>query len=108
MDSPRLEEEPLETGLVASIYNRLARLEKRLYRQIPPADIILKLKVSLEIAKKRNLDRNKQDGEAYLEARHRQCRKWHMPGTRYVYDINTEQNLEETLCDVKKAIWESL
>jgi thymidylate kinase len=108
MDSPRLEEEPLKTGPVAAIYNHLARLEKQLYKQIPPPDIVLKLKVSLETAKKRNRERNGQDGEAYLEARHRQSQDWHMPGTRYVYDIDTEQPLEETICNVKEAIWESL
>ena len=108
MDSPRLEDEPLKTGPVVTIYNRLARLEKRLYQQIPPPDIVLKLRVSLETAKKRNRDRNGQDGEAYLEARHRQSQDWHMPGTRYVYDIDTEQTLEETIGHVKEAIWESL
>jgi thymidylate kinase len=108
MDSPRLVEEPIKTGLVASIYNRLARLEKQLYQQIPPPDIVLKLRVSLETAKKRNRERNGQDGEAYLEARHRQSRAWHMPETRNVYDIDTEQSLTETILCVKKAIWESL
>lgn len=108
MDSPRLEEAPLKTGLVAAIYNRLARLEKQLYKQIPPPDIVLKLRVSLETAKKRNRERNGQDGEAYLEARHRQSQAWYMPGTRYVYDIDTEQSLTETILSVKKAIWESL
>ncbi|MBI1879484.1 MAG: hypothetical protein HYR94_14905 [Chloroflexi bacterium] len=108
MDSPRLEEEPRKTGPVVTIYNRLARLEKQLYQQIPPPDIILKLKVSLETAKKRNRERNGQDGEAYLEARHRQSQDWHMPGTRSVYEIDTEQTLEETICNVKEAIWESL
>ncbi|HXV42464.1 MAG TPA: hypothetical protein VEC96_05345, partial [Anaerolineae bacterium] len=96
------------TGPVASIYNRLARLEKQLYKQIPPPDIVLRLRVSLETAKKRNRERNGQDGEAYLEARHRQSQAWHMPGTRYVYDIDTEQTLKETIRDVKEAIWESL
>jgi thymidylate kinase len=108
MDSPRLEEEPLKAGPVATVYNRLARLEKQLYQQIPPPDIVLKLKVSLETAKKRNRDRSEQDGDAYLEARHHQSQDWHMPGTRYVYDIDTEQTLEETICRVKQAIWESL
>lgn len=108
MDSPRLEEAPLNTGPIATIYNRLARLEKRLYRQIPPPDIVLKLSVSLETAKKRNRDRNEQDGDAYLASRHRQNREWHMPGTRYVYNIDTEQTLEETIGNVKQAIWESL
>lgn len=108
MDSPRLEDEPLKKGPVATIYNRLARLEKRLYKQIPPPDIVLKLKVSLETAQKRNRERNEQDGDTYLEARHRQSQDWHMPGTRYVYDIDTEQTLEETICNAKEAIWESL
>ena len=108
MDSPRLEEEPLKTGPVVTLYNRLARLEKRLYRRIPAPDIVLKLKVSLETAKKRNRERNGQDGEAYLEARHRQSQDWHLPGTRNVYEIDTEQSLEETIRNVKEAIWESL
>jgi hypothetical protein len=108
MDSPRLEEEPLKTVPVAIIYNRLARVEKWLYRQIPPADTVLNLKVSLKTAKKRNRYRNEQDGDAYLEARHRQGRDRHMPGTKYVNEIDTEQTLEETMRDVKKAIWKSL
>jgi thymidylate kinase len=108
MDSPRLEEEQLKTGPVATIYNRLAQLEKRLYKQIPPPDIALKLKVSLETAKKRNRERSEREGDAYLEARHRQSQDWHMPGTRSVYDIDTEQTIEETICNVKKAIWKSL
>jgi thymidylate kinase len=108
MDSPRLEEELLKTGPLVTLYNRLARLEKQLYQQIPPPDIVLKLRVSLEVAKKRNRERHGQDGEAYLEARHRQSQNLHMPGTRYVYDIDTEQTLKETICDVKEAIWESL
>ncbi|HLF28450.1 MAG TPA: hypothetical protein VJG32_19120 [Anaerolineae bacterium] len=108
MDSPRLVEAPLKRGLVATIYNRLTRLEERLYRQIPPPDIVLKLKVSLATAKRRNRDRNAQDGDAYLEGRHRQSQEWHMPGTRYVYDIDTEQSLKETIRCVKQAIWESL
>jgi thymidylate kinase len=108
MDSPRLAEELLKTGPMVTIYNHLARLEKWLYQQIPPPDIVLKLRVSLEIAKKRNRERNGQDGEAYLEARHRQSQDWQMPGTRYIYDIDTDQPLEKTLSTVKEAIWESL
>jgi thymidylate kinase len=108
MDSPRLQQDPLQKGLLTAIYNRLARLEARLYQQIPPPDIVLKLRVSLETAKKRNRGRNGQDGEVYLEARHRQSQDWQMPGTRYVYDIDTEQTLEATTSHVKEAIWESL
>jgi thymidylate kinase len=108
MDSPRLQENPLRKGLLTAIYNRLARLEARLYQQIPPPDVVLRLRVSLETAKRRNRERNGQDGDVYLEARHRQSQEWHMPGTRYVYDIDTEQTLEATIGHVKEAIWESL
>ncbi|HKZ80885.1 MAG TPA: hypothetical protein VJ124_21615 [Pyrinomonadaceae bacterium] len=108
MDSPRLEEERRPRGPVASFYNRLSRLEAQLYRQIPPPDIVLRLRVSLETAKKRNNARLEQDGDTYLEARHQQSQNWSMPGTRSVYDIDTEQTLEETVRSVKEAIWEAL
>jgi thymidylate kinase len=108
MDSPRLAEDRLKTGPVAAVYNRLAQLERRLYEQMPPPDIVLKLHVSLETAKRRNRERSKQDGDAYLEARHQQSRGWHMPGTRLVYHIDTEQTIEGTVSSAKRAIWESL
>jgi thymidylate kinase len=108
MDSPRLEEERRKTGPVVTMHNYLARLEKRLYEQIPPPDLVLKLNVSLATAKQRNRERHGHDGEAYLEARHRHSQTWHMPGTRYVYDLDTEQTLEKTIGRVKEAIWESL
>ena len=108
MDSPRLVEAPLKAGPIAAIYNGMARLEKRLYQQIPPPDIVLKLSVSLETARKRNNERQGQDGDTYLEARHHQSQAWHMCGTGYLYDIDTEQSLAETIDCVKRAIWESL
>jgi hypothetical protein len=65
---------------------------------------------SIETAKKRNRERIKagKETDAYVEARHRQSQDWHMPGTRSVHDIDTEQTIEETTCNVKKAIWKSL
>jgi hypothetical protein len=44
MDSPRLEQERFKTGSGVTLYNRLAQLEKRLYEQIPPPDIVLRPK----------------------------------------------------------------
>lgn len=108
MDSPCLVEELFQTGPVVAMYNRLVRLEQQLYRQIPPPDIVLRLRVSLDTALKRNRERNGQDREAYLEARHRQSQDWQMPGTSYVYEIDTEQTLAETICKVKEAIWAAL
>lgn len=108
MDSPRLEETSVKTGAVATIYNRLARLEKELYQKIPSPDMVLKLRVSLETAKKRNCERDGQDGDAYLESRHRQSAEWYMPGTNFLFDIDTEQSLEETISKVKQDIWAAL
>jgi len=110
MDSPRLEEIPDPPGLISLIFNRLARIENRLYREIPPPDVVLKLKVSVETAKRRNQERIKvgKETDEYLESRHRQSGEWNLPGTKYMYQIDTEQSLEDTIRSVKKAIWETL
>jgi thymidylate kinase len=110
MDSPRLQEDHNLTGLKGALYNRLAKLEQRFYREIPPPDAVLNLKVSMEIARQRNRDRIKLDKEsdAYLEARHRQCREWCMTGTKYIYEIDTDQSLLNTIQTVKQKIWEMI
>jgi len=110
MDSPRLREEPNSGGLQMLLYNYLARLETRFYRQIPPPDLVLQLKVSLETATKRNHDRIKRGKESdeYLESRHRQNKNWKISGKTMIRDINTEQSLLETILQVKKAIWDIL
>jgi thymidylate kinase len=108
MDSPRLLEDSSQKGFVSSIYNRLARIERTFYRQIPPPDIVLRLTVSLETAKKRNAAREILDDEIYLQNRHQQAKKWFMPGTRSIQDIDTDLPLAETLRAVKQAIWSAL
>jgi thymidylate kinase len=108
MDSPRLAENPTQSGFVESMYNWLARVERNLYRQIPPPDIVLRLRVSLETAKKRNASRSVQDDELYLENRHQQAKEWFMPGTRLIQEIDTDPPLDETILAVKQAVWSSL
>jgi thymidylate kinase len=108
MDSPRLLEDSTQQGLLSSIYNGLARTERSLYRQIPPPDLVLRLKVSFETAKKRNAARDILDDEMYLQSRHQQAKEWFMPGTRAIRDIDTDLSLEETIRAVKQAIWPPL
>ena len=108
MDSRRLHESPAKRGLVASIYNLLVRLEARLYQQIPPPDIVLRLKVSIETAKRRNRERIEADKESYLEARHRHDGGWRMAGVKCLCDIDTEDCMAETFLSVKKIIWDAL
>lgn len=110
MDSPRLREQPNERGIVAGVFNWLARLERQLYRQIPPPDLVLRLNVSIKTAQQRNRDRIKpgKEPDAYVESRHRHSREWQRSGTKYIHDIDTEQSLKDTILCVKKAIWETL
>ena len=108
MDSPRLQENPKGRGLFTLIYNWLARVEQAIYCQVPPPDIVLRLKVSLETARQRNAAREIMDDEVYLQNRHQQARDWFMTGTRSIHDINTDLPLAEILLAVKQAIWSSL
>jgi hypothetical protein len=110
MDSPRLREQSASEGKRAVLYNWLARVERGLYKQIPPPDIVLRLSVSIETLKHRNRERvkNAKDADAYLEARHQLSREWRKSGTKYLHDIDTERSLAETMLRVKKAIWQSL
>jgi len=108
MDSPRLKESLGTKGVVQLIYNWFARMEKNQYKKIAPPDIVLRLNVSLEIARKRNAAREIVDDDIYLQNRHQQATEWFMPGTRFVQDVNTDSSLIETLSVVKQAIWTSL
>jgi thymidylate kinase len=108
MDSPRLLEDSTQRGFLPSIYNWLARMERALYRQIPPPDIVLQLSVSLETAKKRNAAREILDDEIYLQNRHQLAKEWFMPGTRSIQGIDTDLPLPETLRAVKQAVWSAL
>jgi thymidylate kinase len=110
MDSPRLQENRSTGGLLGIILNSLAHLENRLYLEIPPPDIVLKLKVSVETAKKRNQERIKigKETDEYLGSRHRQSQEWNKSGTKHIYEIDTEQSLAETISCVRNAIWESI
>lgn len=110
MDSPRLPEPQDQDGLVGAITAGLARLEQRLYRQIAPPDTVLRLHVSIDTAQRRNRERVKdgKESDEYVASRHRQIREWHKSGTKYVYDVDTEKTLAETIANVKKAIWDSV
>lgn len=111
MDSPRLREQQGRGGIGGAFYNWLTRIENRLYQQMPPPDTVLKLRVSLETAKRRNHSRSQNgvmDADDYLVARHQQMLEWHREDAGYSCDIDTEPALEETFRSVKKAIWGSL
>ena len=110
MDSPRLNEINVGSGWITSVYNRAARLERHIYTQIPPPDIVVRLKVSVEIAKERNRIRTKsgEETDEYIESRHLLSSEWHRADTGRIFDVDTTQPLAETMCAIKEIIWHSL
>jgi thymidylate kinase len=110
MDSPRLEENLQDDGWISPIINLTARLEHRIYRQIPPPDLVIRLQVSIETAKERNRLRNKPGGETddYIEFRHKFAAEWNRSDATRVFDIDTGQSLDRTMQEIKTLIWRSL
>jgi thymidylate kinase len=105
MDSPRLLERPGESPLSAA-YKWLLRAERRIYADIPPPDVILRLRVSLETAKQRNRDRTKErkEGDDYVEMRHRHSLEWSRPDVARQHEIDTEEQLAETTRRVREVV----
>jgi thymidylate kinase len=109
-DGPRLQFRASDNSWRSRFMNWLARCEHRLYRQNPPPDVALRLKVSLATAKRRNRQRTSIDRhtDEDLAARHEPTYAWKKTGTKVVHDIDTELDLAETLTLVRKTLWELL
>lgn len=84
-----------------------ARIEKRLYQEIPQADLVISLHVPVEIAIQRNRIRSKTEPEDYVRLRHAQSSNLDFENTP-VYKINTDQPLDKTVLQIKKIIWNML
>ena len=85
----------------------LAQIEKRLYQEIPPPDLVIALNVPLDVAILRNRTRGKTEPEDYVRMRHARSSNLEFEKTS-VYKINTNQPFENTVLEVKKAIWNLL
>lgn len=85
----------------------LARVEKRLYREIPAPDMVISLYVPVEVALARNKNRGKEEPEDYVRYRHSLASNLEY-GNAPIYKINTDQSLETTVLEVKKSIWGNL
>ncbi len=104
-DSPQLT--PLAEAGGSSLRHRLARLEARWYREIPPPDLVVYLSAPLEITLTRNANRSKKEPEDYVRQRHSRSTRLYFERTRVVA-INTDQPFDKTLMEVKQAIWSLL
>ena len=105
-DSPQLSQFPIARDRHPIIY-RLAQIEKRLYREIPSPDLVIFLSVPVEVAIFRNNNRGKKEPEDYVRLRHAQSSNLEFEKA-HVYKVNTDQPLDRTVLEVKKAIWKAL
>lgn len=105
-DSPQLSHMPVAADQYPIRY-RLARIEQRMYREIPSPDLVISLTVPVEVAVVRNATRGKYEPEDYVRLRHVQSANLNF-GDTPVYEINTDQPLDDVVLDVKKAVWNTL
>ena len=105
-DSPQLSHLPVSPKR-NSLRNLLARIEERMYREIPAADLIIYLNAPLAITLARNASRGKREPEDYVRRRHARSSNLEF-GETPVHKINTDQPFGQTVFEVKKAIWEAL
>lgn len=104
-DSPQLAHLPVPPG--GGVRTWLARAEARLYRRIPPPDLVIYLSAPLEVTVARNAARGKREPEDYVRRRHARSANLDF-GQASVYRINTDQPFEQTVHEVKQAIWNAI
>jgi len=105
-DGPQLSQLPASTNRY-SIVNWLAHNEARWYREIPHPDLVIYLTAPLEVTLSRNAARRKKEPEDYVRLRHSRSSNLEF-GKTPVYKVNTNQPFDETVLEVKKAIWSIL
>jgi thymidylate kinase len=105
-DGPQLSHLPAPKGRV-SVRRLLAHAEARLYRQIPPPDLVFYLTAPLEVTVSRNAARDKREPEEYVRWRHTLTSNLEF-GKTPVHRVSTDQAFDQTVLEVKRAIWNGL
>ena len=101
-DGPQLAHLPMPSGRF-SVRRALARLEGRLYRDIPAPDMVFYLSAPLEVTLARNAARNKQEPEDYVRFRHALTSRLRFEGAP-VYGIDTDRDLESVVQEIEEVI----
>ena len=85
------------------------RLERRQYREIPAADLVIRLTAPIETTLLRDERRTKREGPDPDALRRRRDLEtgFHFAGVPVV-DVNTDRHLGTTLADVMFKIWSAL
>ena len=101
-DGPQLAHLPLPPGRF-SVRRALARIEDRLYRDIPAPDMVFHLSAPLEVTLARNAARDKQEPEDYVRFRHALSSRLRFDGAP-VHAIDTDRELEQVVREIEEMI----
>lgn len=85
----------------------LVGVEDRLYRQIPPPDLVIYLTAPLDVTLERNRVRGKSEPEDYVRSRHARSSNLQFDRVR-VERVDTNRPKEESAREIKRVIWEAL
>jgi thymidylate kinase len=85
----------------------LAGVEERLYRQIPPPDLVIYLTAPLDITIERNRSRGKSEPEEYVRSRHARSSSLQFERVR-VERVDTNRPKDESVREIRRVIWEAL
>jgi thymidylate kinase len=85
----------------------LAALEARLYRGIPPPDLVVYLTAPLEVALERNRRRGKLEPESYVLSRHPRSSNLEFERTT-VHRLATDRAFDDVVSELRRVIWSSL
>jgi thymidylate kinase len=101
-DGPQLAHLPMPSRRF-SVRRALARIEDRLYRDIPAPDLVFHLSAPLEVTLARNAARNKTEPEDYVRFRHELSSRLRFDGAP-VYRIDTDRDLELVVREIEGVI----
>jgi thymidylate kinase len=85
----------------------LADCEARLYRDIPPPDLVIHLTAPLEVTLERNRARAKTEPQEYVVLRHLRSSVLHYDRVR-VRRVDTHRPLHESTREIREIIWGAL
>jgi PST family polysaccharide transporter len=107
-DSARLLD-AADDGCTSRLGAWLARLEIRLYREVPPPDIVIRLNAPLDVAVDRNEVRQKAGKESaeWVTRRHKQFFLPAFPHAQ-VLELDTNQPRTETVRTLRRLVWAAL
>jgi thymidylate kinase len=108
MDSARLRV-PVDKRWQGRLLGYLARLENRIYRQIPPPDVVIRLTVPVNVAIERNKERQKKgkESDAYVLRRHTAGVVPVFPTAKTI-ELDSNQPRSQTINAARQIVWDVL